>query len=181
MSARKVTKSWEQYNAFFWVSLIALTLDLPICANGIIRDPRNWPVGILSAIFVGLNILFFNKLRNSDAFDMFNKRADETVMYMNNGDLIYAYKPIVQTRRELPIVVLSMKNSDMQQIMKSDDPEMMIFKGEFSRYESYSNTVDALVGAVSKGQREKYSGSILIPNYIKPNASLTRLVETVMK
>lgn len=180
-SARKVTRSWAQYNAFFCISLIALTLDLPICVRGIAKNAQYWPVGILSAIFVGLNIFFFNKLRNSDMTNMFNRRADETVMYMNNGDLIYAYKPIVQTGRKLPIVVLSMKNSDMQQVLKSDYPEMMIFKGKFSRYESYSNTVNALVDAATESQSEKCSGSILIPSYITPNESLTRLVKSVMK
>lgn len=180
-SARKVTRSWAQYNAFFCISIIALTLDLPICVGGIAKDAQNWPIGFLSAIFVGLNILFFNKLRNLDTTNMFNRRADETVMYMNNGDLIYAYKPIVQANRKMPTVILSMKNSDMQQVLKSDYPEMMIFKGKFSRYESYSNTVDALVDAASENQGEKCNGSILIPSYITPNESLTRLVKSVMK
>ena len=178
--ARKVTKSWAQYNMFFYISLIAFALDLLICLRAILMGSRSYSIGILSAVFLSLNILFFNKQRNSDTTDMFNRRVDETVMYLSNGDLLYAYRPILQTARDLPIVVLSMKNSDMQQIYKSDHPDMMIFKGKFSRYESHTNTVDALIGAAAENNNEKCNGSILIPSYITPNESLTRLMKTVI-
>ena len=173
--ARTASESWKQMKWFMRLNNLSLAASGLLLVHTVVRTHAHVILaGILVLFFSILGFMFLG-LANMDVYELFMTRTDETIAFLENGDMIYSYRTTNAANKSQSTVVLKMKNSDTRDVAQIDHPmKIMIFTGAFSRTVSTGeNVISALVAAVNSKDAAEMEGSIIFPWYITLNRSLT--------
>lgn len=174
---RKKTESWRQTVWLMWMNNAAMIAFIGMAVYAMTHNPSSFAAACAAVFFTAFLSVSIHVIACSDVNNLFMSRIDETIVYLENGDLIYAYKTANKDRKTRSTVILKMENKNIREISRNREPNMMIFTGCFSKtVTADSNTVHSLMRAIRIKNCETVNGSILCPDYIVPNNSMTRLL-----
>ena len=177
---RKATGSWHETKWLLRLNTLAFLVFATVSVYVARHAAQHFQVVVCAALFFLALSFPLRWLANADINDVFMKRLDETVAYMENGDLIYSYR-VESKKRLVTTVVLKMRYADMTNISRErrtdQSTNLMIFSGRFSKTITEEGTiVDNLASAVRSKEPANLEGAIFCPAYITPNPSMSRIL-----
>lgn len=172
---RKLSDSWNQIKSIMYINDAALAFFVLLVFYAAANKPERILLAVFLSLFLAVLSALFHRMANTDVKEMFKKRKEETLVILENGDLLYSYRV---KGKCLSTVVLKMKKNDTETISRTERPNIniAIFTGAISRTVTTLDTLNSLSAVAMQDDAANMKGSIICPEYIIPNSSMSRLL-----